>query len=147
MVATKISWKMIREESYEYFQKASEPLEIYGICSKILESEAVENVLVVSLDTKLNIVGITNVGKGILDSVLMHAREVFRPAILANAAAVILVHNHPSGDPTPSRGDREVTVKMQEKGDILGIRVLDHVIIGDKKYWSYRADREFYAGF
>ncbi|NLT43935.1 MAG: JAB domain-containing protein [Thermotogaceae bacterium] len=147
MVATKISWKMIREESYEYFQKASEPLEIYGICSKILESEAVENMLVVSLDTKLNIVGITNVGRGILDSVLMHAREVFRPAILANAAAVILVHNHPSGDPTPSRVDREVTVKMQEKGAILGIRVLDHVIIGDKKYWSYQADREFYAGF
>jgi len=70
--------------------------------------------------------------RGILDASLIHPREVFRPAIAAGAASVILVHNHPSGDPTPSAEDRAVTQQMIEAGRLIGIRVLDHVVIGER---------------
>jgi DNA repair protein RadC len=65
---------------------------------------------------------------------IVHPREVFKPAILANAAAVILAHNHPSGDPTPSIEDRLVTERLQRAGDVLGIKVLDSLVFGDYSY-------------
>jgi DNA repair protein RadC len=68
---------------------------------------------------------------------VVHPREVFRAAIIESAAAVILVHNHPSGDPTPSREDREVTDQMAEAGRLIGISVLDHIVIGDGRYVSF----------
>jgi DNA repair protein RadC len=143
MIATRVSWKMVKEENYQYFKKANEPDVIFDIASKILEGEAQENVLVFSLDTKLQVVGITNVSRGILESSLLHAREVFRPAILSNAAAIILVHNHPSGDPEPSNADKSLTKTITEQGDLLGIKLLDHVIVGDGKYYSFTAGRKF----
>lgn len=146
MVATRINWKMVREESYEYFRKADEPEVVYNIASDILEGEAQENVLVFSLDVKLNVVGITNVSKGLVNASLLHAREVFRPAILANASGIILVHNHPSGDPSPSREDENITEKMREAGNVLGIRLVDHVIIGEGSYYSFEAGRTFLRG-
>ena len=69
--------------------------------------------------------------RGILDASLIHPREVFRPAILERAAAIILVHNHPSGDPSPSSEDRAVTSQMIQAGRSIGIAVLDHVIVAD----------------
>lgn len=146
MVANRVSWKMVKEESYEYFRKADEPEVVYRIASEILEGEPAENILVFALDTKLQIVGITNVSKGILDASILHAREAFRPAILANAAAIILVHNHPSGDPTPSDTDKSLTKRLEDQGVILGIKMLDHVIVGEKRYYSFKANRELYAG-
>jgi DNA repair protein RadC len=74
--------------------------------------------------------------RGILDASLIHPREVFRPAVASGAAAVILVHNHPSGDPTPSAEDRAVTRQLAEAGRTLGIPVLDHVIVGGRR-WSH----------
>jgi DNA repair protein RadC len=68
---------------------------------------------------------------------VVHPREVFRAAVLESAAAVIFVHNHPSGDPTPSREDREVTRQLEQAGQLLGIPVLDHVVIGDGSYLSF----------
>lgn len=68
---------------------------------------------------------------------LVHPREVFKAAILANAAALILVHNHPSGDPEPSAEDRAITERLKQAGELLGIRVLDHVVIGDDKFRSF----------
>jgi DNA repair protein RadC len=76
------------------------------------------------------------VTRGILDAALIHPREVFRPAILENAAAVLLVHNHPSGDPTPSPEDRAVSRQMAEAGRSVGIRVLDHVVVGEGRWAS-----------
>jgi DNA repair protein RadC len=76
------------------------------------------------------------VSVGDLSSALVHPREVFKPAILSNAASVILAHNHPSGDPQPSPEDCAVTRRLQEAGQILGIEVLDHVIIGDASRWA-----------
>ncbi len=78
---------------------------------------------------------------GTLNSCPIHPREVFKEAIRNNAAAIILVHNHPSGDPTPSPEDYHVTEKMKEAGTLLQINVLDHVIIGDKTYFSFQENR------
>lgn len=91
-----------------------------------------EKFVVLLLDTKNSIIGATIVSVGILDSALVHPREVFKPAILCNAAAIILSHNHPSGDPSPSAEDRRVTLRLHEAGKLLGIEVLDHVIVGKK---------------
>ena len=91
-----------------------------------------EHFVVVLLDTKSAVIGITTVSIGILDSALVHPREVYKPAILSNAAAIILAHNHPSGDPTPSAEDRRITQRIHEAGQVLGIEVLDHLIIGDR---------------
>lgn len=76
------------------------------------------------------------VTRGILDASLIHPREVFRPAIRAGAAAVIVVHNHPSGDPTPSTEDRRVTRQLREAGRTVGIPLLDHVVVGDGRWAS-----------
>jgi len=97
--------------------------------------------LMVLLNTRNEVVDQIEVGRGTLSETLVHPRDVFAIAVAASAAAVIFVHNHPSGDPTPSGADREVTVRLREAGRLLGIRVLDHVIVGDGKYFSFDEDR------
>ncbi len=77
------------------------------------------------------------VSEGSLNASIVHPREVFNPAIRESAASIILVHNHTGGDPTPSREDREITRRLKEAGDLMGIKVLDHVIIGDGRYVSF----------
>ena len=84
---------------------------------------------VLILDGKNRITSIHQVSQGSLNQSIVHPRETFKAAILANAAAIILAHNHPSGDTTPSREDKEITQRLKEAGELLGIRVLDHVII------------------
>lgn len=81
--------------------------------------------------------------RGTLNASLVHPREVFRPAIIASAAAVILVHNHPSGDPEPSEEDIALTGRLVQAGRILGIEVLDHVIVAKRGYVSLRARDAF----
>lgn len=93
--------------------------------------------LVLLLDGKNRITRKVMVSEGSLNQSIVHPREVFVPAVRESAAAVIFVHNHPSGDPAPSREDREITRRLKEAGDLLGIRVLDHVIIGDGSYFSF----------
>jgi DNA repair protein RadC len=90
-----------------------------------------ENFVVVLLNTKNEVIEISTVSVGTLSASLVHPREVFKPAIRASAASVILAHNHPSGKVEPSREDREVTCRLAEAAEILGIEVLDHVILGN----------------
>jgi len=91
------------------------------------------------LDQKNKIIGINTVSVESLTASVVHSREVFKPAILSNAAAIILAHNHPSGQPQPSQEDRILTVRLVAAGKLLGISVLDHVIIGDgtSAYFSF----------
>jgi DNA repair protein RadC len=97
-----------------------------------------EHFCVMMLNTKLHVIGIHTVSIGSLDATLAMPREVFKPAILSNAASVILCHNHPSGDTTPSGDDISLTGRLAEAGSMLGIRVHDHVIIGDdNKYYAF----------
>jgi DNA repair protein RadC len=93
-----------------------------------------ENFVVVLLNTKNEVIESSLVSVGTLSAALVHPREVFKPAIRASAASVILAHNHPSGKVEPSREDREVTGRLVESAEILGIEVLDHVILGDGFY-------------
>ena len=90
-----------------------------------------ENFVVVLLNTKNEVIETSTVSVGTLGASLVHPREVFKPAVRASAASVILAHNHPSGKVEPSREDREVTRRLGEAAGILGIEVLDHVIVGD----------------
>jgi DNA repair protein RadC len=96
----------------------------------------VEQFGLVMLDSKLHILRIKIVAIGSIDSTVAHPREVFREAIVASAAAIVLFHNHPSGDPTPSREDLELTDRMLEAGDVMGIHVVDHIILSAHRYFS-----------
>ena len=98
-----------------------------------------EHFVVIMLNRKNGIIGINTVSVGDLSTSIVHPREVFKPAIVAGAASIIVAHNHPSGDPAPSRDDINVTTRLKEAGDILGIGVLDHIIIGDGCYKSLKA--------
>ena len=97
-----------------------------------------ENFNVVMLNTKNHVLGVEVISVGSLNASLVHPRELFKRAILKSAAGVILVHNHPSGDPQPSEEDKLVTCRMVEAGKIIGIEVLDHIIIGDGRFASLR---------
>jgi len=97
-----------------------------------------EHLRVVLLDTKNRVLGIPTIYMGSLNASVMRIGELFREAVRANCAAVIVVHNHPSGDPTPSRDDVEMTRQMVEAGQLLGIDVLDHIVIGRQSYVSLR---------
>jgi DNA repair protein RadC len=90
-----------------------------------------EEFIIVTLDTKHRPIRIVRITRGTLDASLVHPREVFRAAIVDCASAMFLAHNHPSGDPTPSPVDRDVTRRLNQVAAIVGIRILDHLIIGD----------------
>ncbi len=92
---------------------------------------------VVCLDAKLKAIGVNMVSVGTLSASIVHPREVFKAAILMNAASIICVHNHPSGDPLPSMQDRELTQRLVTAGKLLGIRINDHVIVGENAYYSF----------
>ncbi len=96
-----------------------------------------EEFLAVLLDGKNRMLGFNVVSVGSLTASLVHPREVFKAAILANAAAMIVLHNHPSGDPMPSAEDQVITERLKQAADLLGINLLDHVVIGDGRYASF----------
>lgn len=99
-----------------------------------------EHFNIIMLNTKNQVIGIENISIGTLNTSLVHPREVFHAAIKRSSASIVLVHNHPSGDPTPSREDIAITQRMIEAGKILGIEVLDHVIIGNGKFLSLKQE-------
>lgn len=111
----------------------------------------VEHFQVVLLNTRRKLIDLIRISQGTLDTLLVHPREVFKPAISANAAAIVLAHNHPSGDPTPSEADIKVTRDLIRAGQLLKIEVLDHLIIGRatperiKDYSSLRELGYFYT--
>jgi len=100
-------------------------------------SRPVEQFGIVLLDTKHRLLHIKLVSTGSLDSTLAHPREVFREAIAGRAAAIVLFHNHPSGDPRPSADDVALTARLADAGQVVGIDVLDHLILADQRYYSF----------
>ncbi len=111
--------------------------EIFGAFHERMRELKKERFLIVMLDGKNRVIREDLVSEGILTASLVHPREVFSPAIRACAAGIVLVHNHPSGDPEPSPEDIEITKRLSTVGELIGIRVLDHVIIGDGRYVSF----------
>jgi len=99
-------------------------------------SGSVEQFGIAMLDSKGRLIRVSVVSTGSLDSTVVHPREVFREAAAAAAAAIVLFHNHPSGDPTPSPDDLVLTARMVGAGAVMGIDVVDHVVLGDRRYFS-----------
>lgn len=111
--------------------------DVYNLLSGRVKDYDEEHLYVICLDTKNKVNKIHRVGFGILNASLIHPREVFKAAIQENSNSIILVHNHPSGDPNPSKQDIEITKILMKAGETLNIHVIDHVIIGKDTWWSW----------
>jgi DNA repair protein RadC len=139
---TKYSVCLVRDSSANYpiDKKISGPDSANEAIQTILDlnDADVEKFGFLALDTKNKIIGIHIVSVGSLQSSIVHPREVFKAAILNNAASIIIFHNHPSGDPTPSQDDIDTTQRIREAGKIIGIELLDHIITGEGTYYSFR---------
>ncbi len=116
------------------------PADVAELVRSYLADADREHLVAILLDTKHRVVGISTISVGTLDGAPAHPREVFKVAIVGNAAAIILAHNHPSGDPWPSPEDMAVTRRMKRAGDLLGIPLLDHIIVGEQSSASLRAE-------
>lgn len=103
-----------------------------------LQDEPAEVFAMLCLTTKHRVIAYHEVSRGTLDATLAHPREVFKAALLSNCAAILVAHNHPSGDPTPSADDAALTARLLAAGETLGIPLLDHIIIGDGRYFSFK---------
>ena len=133
--------KMVKEDSVLYeVPVIKSPAEVYQAAKQLLalHEEPEEHFCILCLNTKNKIVGVHTISIGSLNASIVHPREVFKAAMLNNASEIICLHNHPSGDPEPSREDIETTRRLVEAGEIMGIRVLDHVIIGEQRYLSMK---------
>jgi len=134
--------KMVREASLLYPQRrirmARDVVELF---LTFLQETDREQFFLLCLNTKNEPTALHTVSIGSLDASIVHPREVFKVAILSNAASVIVAHNHPSGDPTPSKEDIQVTRKLQEAGELLGITLLDHVIVGTEGAYTSLKER------
>ena len=119
------------------------PEAVASLARGMLEGKKKEHFLALLLDTRNHLIKIAEISIGSLDASIVHPREVYKEAIAASAAAIIFVHNHPSGDPTASEDDVKLTRGLVEAGEIIGIEVLDHIIIGGKKFFSLKREGLF----
>ena len=138
--------KLVRESNHRYHvgdKHLNTPEAAVEVINTVLdlEHEAQEVLAEILLDNRNKITGIMEISRGSLNSSIVHPREVFRGAILHNAAGIILVHNHPSGEVVPSREDLKVTKMIKDAGNILDIQLLDHIIIGSEGNYTSLARR------
>jgi len=119
------------------------PDDVVGVVRSRLKGKQKEHFLALLLDTRNQLIKVSEISIGSLDTSVVHPREVFKEAISASAASVIFAHNHPSGDPEASEDDIELTKRLAKAGEIVGIDVLDHIIIGDKKCLSLKREGLF----
>ena len=116
--------------------QVTSPEDAYAIVGPLLAGRDREHCLLINLDTKHRVISVDTVSIGTVDHTFMSPREIFRTALLAGASATFLAHNHPSGDPTPSSDDRQVTRRLARAGTTLGVDVLDHLVVGNPEWVS-----------
>jgi len=134
-----VTIRMVREATMLYnIRRVSSPSDAVELGKKFIQDSDREQLLLCCLDTKNQPVALNVVSIGSLNSSIVHPREVFKAAILSYAASVILFHNHPSGDTSPSSEDISITTRLKECGKLLGIELIDHIIIGDGRYCSFK---------
>lgn len=134
-----VSIKMVKESSFLYQTRTiSSPKDAYEMIKEQLEGLDREQFIIACLNTKNEPTNISVVSVGSLNKAIVHPREVFKTAILSNASSIMAFHNHPSGDTTPSDQDIQLTNRLYEAGELLGIKVLDHLIIGDGSFTSLK---------
>ena len=118
------------------------PQDAAKLAAAILAGADVERVLALHFSTKHRLIGVHVVSVGTLDASLVHPRDVFKAACLSNAAALVIAHNHPSGDPTPSGEDRALSDRLRQAGELIGVELLDFVIVTDPaeglRYYSFK---------
>ena len=128
---------LVREtQANEAYPIVMSPGDVATIVAPLMQDRPTEALIACYLDTKNRVIALHVVSTGTLDSSLVHPRSVYQPALLHNAAGVIVAHNHPSGDPTPSVEDKRVTQRLYESGQLLGVDLLDHVVIGYNNRWT-----------
>ena len=143
----KYSLRMVQEESamYDCSRKVQNGKDVAEVCRVVLglHEMAEEHLAVLFLDAKNVVMGISTVSHGTLTASLIHPREVYKAALLANCNSIILAHNHPSGDVQPSAADKNVTRVIKDAGSLLQIELLDHVIVGvGGAFYSFRDNRD-----
>lgn len=129
----------VKEEITNYLKTGTRftaPSQVYETFSFLMK-ETKEMFLTAHLDGKNRIIAMDLVSVGSLNQSIVHPREVFKTALLSSAAAIILVHQHPTGDPTPSSEDIAITRRLKECGELMGIKILDHIIVGEGEYLSF----------
>jgi DNA repair protein RadC len=144
-----MKWKLtvVRESTTEFGQQLGDLSvpwngaatiweQLKGYCTKLDREEF----LVIPFDNKYVPLGVHVASRGSVTQTMCHPREIFKVLLLANAVSFVVVHNHPSGDPQPSKDDLEITRRLREIGDLMAIRMVDHVIMGDKRYVSFVDD-------
>ena len=133
--------KRIKRQGIHDNIKVNRPEIIANLVMDTMKHLEKEHFDIAILDTKNQIISIDNVSIGTLNSSIVHPRDVFNIAIKKSANALILIHNHPSGDPTPSKEDISITNRLIETGEIVGIKVLDHIIIGNERFLSMKEEK------
>ena len=123
--------------------RCSEDIVKSEIAKNLLKSDR-EKFICIHLNVKNKIISFEVISTGSLTSSIVHPREVYKGAILSNAANVIFIHNHPSGDPEPSMDDVEITSRLKKAGDLLGINVLDHIIVTKKSFYSFLSSDPYF---
>lgn len=119
-------------------QKISSPEAAFEYIYPMVRDEKIEHFIVLLLDTKNYLLKTIRISSGSINANIVHPREVFKPAIVESAASILVAHNHPSGDPTPSQNDITVTTRLKETGNMCGIKLFDHLIIGNSSYLSMK---------
>jgi DNA repair protein RadC len=137
-VAPRIRIEVVRDEAAPFYGSPLRgPADVFRMLSEEARGWDREHFLSLLVDGRHKVIGLDDVSVGTLTASLVHPREVFKSAIVANAAALVLVHNHPSGDPAPSTEDREITKRLADAAELIGITLLDHVILGHDRFHSF----------
>ncbi len=143
LAALELGRRLYEERHLLNRETLDSPKAVYQFMRLHVETKTQENFYCLYLDTKSRLIERVKIYVGTLNSALVHPREVFRHALRLSAASVILIHNHPSGDPAPSESDREITDVLRKNGEMMDIRVVDHIIIGRGRYYSFRENGEY----
>ena len=144
-IVRKYSVALMKESAHKYADipdRLISPDKVVKYADSVLNFDRlpVENFVLVPVDNKLKPLGVFVVTVGTVDASIVSSRDVFQAALLCNASSIFVLHNHPSGDPTPSKEDIEVTDRLKKAGELMRIPLLDHVIVGEKKYYSIVSD-------
>ena len=135
--------KMVKESSVKYEnRRIKNPWDAYKIFNDYIDDSNKEMFVLMCLNNKNEPTHISTISIGSVNESIATPAEVFKVALLSNANKIMVCHNHPSGDPQPSESDRNITERLYDSGAIIGIKLLDHIIIGDDVYYSFKENNE-----
>ena len=142
---SKYKIQLVKEDSNNYLENCealTSPDRVASALNEIfnLENQTDEHFVMLCLNTKNRIIGAFEVCVGTIDASLINIRGIMQRALLCNASRIMVAHNHPSGDSSPSREDKKSTMKIKEACDLMGISLLDHIVIGEDEYFSFKAE-------